>query len=127
MVRNRNSYLGAPDGFKVLGILNVSSFGLETEVISIPVAGTSLRNIIEDISCSRLDIPGEITWRKEEFLNSFSFGVTWLPEGRVLLLDIIKAFLGYILTTDGAIWLPALSSGYLEYIRSIRACRAFRS
>lgn len=42
MVRNRNSYLGAPDGFKVLGILNVSCFGLETEVISIPVAGTSL-------------------------------------------------------------------------------------
>lgn len=39
MVRNRNSYLGAPDGFKVLGILNVSYFGLETEVISIPVAG----------------------------------------------------------------------------------------
>lgn len=41
MVRNRNSNLGAPDGFKVLGILNVSYFGLETEVISVPVAGTS--------------------------------------------------------------------------------------
>lgn len=41
---------------------------------------------------------GEITWQKEALLNSFSFGVTWLLEGRVFLLDIIKAFLGYILT-----------------------------
>lgn len=40
MVRNTNSYLGPPDGFKILGIIYVSYFGLETEVISIPVAGT---------------------------------------------------------------------------------------
>lgn len=33
----------------------------------------------------------------EELLWGFSFGVTWLLEGRALLLDIIKAFLGYSL------------------------------
>lgn len=54
MVRNRNSYLGAPDGFKVLGILNVSYFGLETEVISSQWLVSC--GIVEDISCSWLDI-----------------------------------------------------------------------
>lgn len=34
----------------------------------------------------------------EELLWGCSFGVTWLLEGRALLLDIIKAFLGYSLT-----------------------------
>lgn len=124
MVRNRNSYLGAPDGFKVLGILNVSCFGLETEVISIPVAGTSLNRrgyFLQQIGY----LLGRPHGRRAPV--GLQFGVTWLLEGHVLLLDIIKAFLGYSLTTCGVIVLPALSAGYLEYILSVRACQALRS
>lgn len=94
MVRNRNSYLGAPDGFKVLGILNVSYFGLETEVISIPVAG-----ILWNRRGYFLQLVGYLLLRYkvvEDFVWQHHFWSYLSSRLLFLLLDNVKAFLGYI-------------------------------
>ena len=94
MVRNRNSYLGAPDGFKVLGILNVSYFGLETEVISIPVAG-----ILWNLRGYFLQLVGYLLLRYkvvEDFIWQHHFWSYLSSRLLFLLLDNVKAFLGYI-------------------------------
>lgn len=97
MVRNRNSYLGAPDGFKVLGILNVSYFGLETEVISIPVAG-----ILWNRRGYFLQLVGYLLLRYkvvEDFVWQHQFWSYLSSRLLFLLLDNVKAFLGYISST----------------------------
>ena len=97
MVRNRHSYLGAPDGFKVLGILNVSYFGLETEVISIPVAG-----ILWNRRGYFLQLIGYLLLRYkvvEDFVWQHHFWSYLSSRLLFLLLDNVKAFLGYISST----------------------------
>lgn len=60
-----------------LGILNVSCFGLETEVISIPVAG-----ILRNHSGYFLQLIGYLLlrYKMEDLYGSIIFGITCLLE-----------------------------------------------
>lgn len=124
MVRNRNSYLGAPDGFKVLGILNVSYFGLETEVISIPVAGV-LRNRrgyflqLVGYLLLRCKVVEDFIWQHHfwSYLSSrINYFFSWI---------MLRLSLDISLIPDGAIWLQILWLYYMEYSWNIRAYRFF--
>lgn len=122
MVRNRNSYLGAPDGFKVLGILKVSYFGLETEVISIPMAGILWNHrgyFLQLIGYLflRYNVMEDFLWKHHfwSYLSSrINYSFSWI---------MLSPSLDISLLPDGAIWL--LCSYYMEYFWNIRAYRFF--
>lgn len=107
-------HLGAPDGFKVLGILNVSYFGLETEVISIPVAG-----ILWNRRGYFLQLVGYLLLRYkvvEDFLNgSISFGVTCLLDFYSFSWIMLRLFLGYISST----WWSYLATDFVVVLYGI--------
>lgn len=104
MVRNRNSYLGAPDGFKVLGILNVSYFGLETEVISIPVAGILWNHRgyflqLVGYLLLRSKMVEDFVWQRHfwSYLSSrINYSFSWI---------MLRPSLDISLLPDGATWL----------------------
>lgn len=124
MVRNRNSYLGAPDGFKVLGILNVSYFGLETEVISIPVAGILWNRrgyFLQLVGYLLLTykVVEDFVWQHQfwSYLSSrINYSFSWI---------MLRPSLDISLLPDGAIWLQILWLYYMEYFWNIRTYRFF--
>lgn len=124
MVRNRNSYLGSPDGFKVLGILNVSCFGLETEVISIPVAcilwnrrGYFLQLV--GYLLLTYKVVEDFVWQHHfwSYLSSrVNYSYFWI---------MLRPYLDISLLPGGATWLQLVWLYYMEYLWNIRAYRFF--